>query len=47
MDTGVVKADTVGEGVDDILSLALPECGVVTMSMPAELRKKYEALIEE
>ena len=39
MDTGVVEADTLGDGVDDILSLALPECGVVTMSMLARVRE--------
>ena len=36
VDSGVVEADTVGDGVEDILSLALPECGVVAMSMLVE-----------
>ena len=33
VDAGVVEVETVGDGVDDILSLTLPECGVATMSM--------------
>ena len=33
VEAGVVEVDTVGDGVDDILSLRLPECGVAAISM--------------